>query len=92
MTDPSGRTTTWVIYTFNFVGQSTNTSVPNVTTSGSRPTSWPGSVFEFNVAGNNSTSCVLYGYFWGGYTGTFTAANGGTVTYDTLPPQWNPMY
>lgn len=73
MTDPFGRTTTWVIYTFNFVGQSTNTSVPNVTTSG--PGRRPGP-----APSSNST--------WQGTTAPPACCTGtsGAVTQGRSPP------
>ncbi|WP_246957671.1 hypothetical protein [Brachybacterium sp. Marseille-Q7125] len=77
------------VYTFTFIGPKTSSSVADNTTT--RPTSWPNSAFDANLR-YNSRMCSYPSYqIWGGYTATMTAANGGTVKTDTLPPQWVTM-
>lgn len=89
MTMPNGTTTSFTIYTFDFVGTKAFTTVNN----GTQPTPWPGSAFTANLATNTGTfTCdATNAYVWGGYQGQFTTSNGQVVLANTLPPQWNQL-
>lgn len=75
------------VYTFTFTGPNTNTSVTN----GNSPKPWPSSAFDAYLRySSNMCNHPLY-EIWSGYTATMTAANGGTINANTLPPQWVTM-